>query len=188
MLANTMTNFRPLCLMWTFHCSLQMWNIPCKNANMQHVRAKWDPNMNAQHQSEECQQEIQKNGALASLTTYSGSSPGDVSQTIHICDKLSFIAPTLTTALQEADFFSHWTIHLTHIWPWNTGTTTDSQWTACSQALPPIPRGIKPLMCLFRVQHWSSYCVTLHGLVYIVVVPWPLRIISWVLQLQKCET
>lgn len=61
--------------------------------------------MNAQHQSEECQQEIQKNGALASLTTYSGSLPGDVSQTIHICDKLSFIALTLITALQEADFF-----------------------------------------------------------------------------------
>lgn len=60
--------------------------------------------MYAQHQSEECQQEIQKTGALASLTTYSGSSPGDVFQTIHICDRLSFIALTLTTALQEADF------------------------------------------------------------------------------------
>lgn len=53
-----------------------------------------------------------KNGALASLTSYSGSSPGDVSQTIHICGKLSLIALTLSMALQKADFYLEQSIWL----------------------------------------------------------------------------
>lgn len=44
----------------------------------------------------------------------------------------------------------HWTMYLTHIWSGNTNIITNSHWTACCQALPPIGWNINPCCASFK--------------------------------------
>lgn len=85
-------------------CFTKIKRTPCKSTNVLHVRAKWEPNMKAQHQSEECQQEIQKRELRQVSQSILCLCLKMFPQTIHICDKLSFIAQMLTTAPQKQIF------------------------------------------------------------------------------------